>query len=372
VGGSAKRGPLKILHVDPERNWGGGEAQVIGLLKWLAAQGHENDLVAHPDGRLIAKCETLAHRCHAVIVRNDLDFRCIPALRRLVRVGDYDIVHFHTKRAHVLSLWLPRGAAKPRYLVTRRMDYPERSGMYTKHLYNRRVDGVVAISRNVASSLIAAGVDERKLRMIHEGVDIQQFVSASNGASAASMSRSGSSVIGAIGILDQRKGHRYLLQALARLKAKGLTVRCRIAGDGSLRRQLEQDAASLGLSERVEFLGFVQDTARFLAGIDFFVMPSLFEGLGVAALEAMAAGKPVIASRVGGLAESVVDDVTGLLVSPGDATQLADAIEKLHRNPPWAGALGRNGRERAQRYYSLEEMATKNEAFYYDLLDCSS
>src|SRR5262249_44687432 len=137
VGGSGRRRQLKILHVDPERNWGGGEAQVVGLLKWLAENGHQNDLVAHPDGPLIAKCESLARRCHAVVVRNDLDFRCIPGLRRLVRDGDYDIVHFHTKRAHVLSLWLPRGSDMPRYLVTRRMDYPERANVYTKHLYNR-------------------------------------------------------------------------------------------------------------------------------------------------------------------------------------------------------------------------------------------
>jgi glycosyltransferase involved in cell wall biosynthesis len=368
VGGSANRRRLKILHVDPERNWGGGEAQVVGLLKWLAEKGHQNDLVAHPDGPLIAKCESLARRCHGFVVRNDLDFRCIPGLRRLVRDGGYDIVHFHTKRAHVLSLWLPRGSDMPRYLVTRRMDYPESPGVYTTHLYNRRVDGVIAISQSIASSLIAAGVDRKNLRMIHEGVDVQHFAPGSNGERSA---QSGGTVIGAMGILDERKGHLYLLQALGRLKAKGLQLRCRIAGQGLLRQKLEKDAVGLGVGEQVEFVGFVEDTAGFLAGIDVFIMPSLFEGLGVAALEAMATAKPVIASRVGGLAESVVDNVTGLLVPPGDAAQLADAIEKLHSDPERARALGRKGRERAQQYYSVEEMATKNEVFYYDLLESS-
>lgn len=366
--GSDHSRPLKILHVDPERNWGGGEAQVVGTIRCLTAKGHQNDLVAHPNGPLIAKCEGLARRCYGVVVRNDLDLRCVPGLRRLIRAGEYDIVHFHTKRAHVLSLWLPRREPKPKYLVTRRMDYPERRTAYTNYLYNRRVDGVVAISQSIVESLIAAGVDGKKLRLISEGVDTRQFSDVS-AVPRLSQESSGVTVVGAVGILDERKGHRFLLQAAAKLKAKGLRLRYQIAGAGSLRQQLERDTASLGLKDDVEFLGFVHDTATFLGGIDLFIMPSLFEGLGVAALEAMAAARPVIASRVGGLAESVIDDVTGLLVAPGDDAQLADAIEKLHRDPVRALELGRQGRERVERHFSLEQMVTKNEAYYYDLLD---
>ncbi len=371
MSGSDHSRPLKILHVDPERNWGGGEAQVVAMLRCLAAKGHHNDLVAHPNGRLIAQCEGLARRCHGVVVRNDLDLRCVPGLRRLIRAGDYDIVHFHTKRAHALSLWLPRSEPKPKYLVTRRMDYPERRTAYTSYLYNRRVDGVVAISQCIAGLLIAAGVDGKKLRLIPEGVDIHQFSDASI-APRLSQCTAGVTVIGSVGILEERKGHVFLLKAAARLKARGVRLRYRIAGAGSLRQQLERNAASLGLKDDVEFLGFVHDTAAFLAGIDLFVMPSLFEGLGVAALEAMAAGKPVIASRVGGLVESVIDDETGLLIAPGDDAQLADAIEKLYREPARAVALGRQGRERVQRHFSVEQMALRNEDYYYELLGAAN
>jgi glycosyltransferase involved in cell wall biosynthesis len=371
LSGSGHSRPLKILHVDPERNWGGGEAQVFGLLSWLSAKGHLNDLVAHPNGPLIAKCAGLARRCRTVVVRNDLDLRCVPGLRRLIRAGAYDIVHLHTKRAHALSLWLPRGEPVPKFLVTRRMDYPERRTAYTDYLYNRRVDGVVAISQSIAKLLIAAGVDEQKIRVIPDGIDPGPFADVP-GVPRPSQCTESITVIGSVGILEERKGHICLLKAAARLKAKGLRLRYRIAGAGSLRQQLERQAASLGLNDDVEFLGFVHDTPAFLAAIDLFVMPSLFEGLGVAALEAMAAGKPVIASRVGGLAESVVDDVTGLLVRPGDDAQLAAAIEKLHRDPARAAALGRDGRERVQRQFSLERMALGNEAYYYELLGAAN
>jgi glycosyltransferase involved in cell wall biosynthesis len=365
LSGSGHNRSLKILHIDPERNWGGGEAQVFGLLSYLAARGHHNELVAHPNGPLIDKCGKLDIQHHPIVIRNDLDLRCVPTLRRLIGSGDYDIVHFHTKRAHALALWLPR--PKPKYLVTRRMDYPERSNWYTNCLYNRRVDGVVAISQSIAGQLIAAGVEGKKVRVIPSGIETNRFADVPS-APRSSPSMDGVTVIGSVGILEERKGHHCLLKAAARLKAKGLRLSYRIAGAGSLRQQLERQAASFGLTDDVEFLGFVHDTPAFLAAIDLFVMPSFFEGLGVAALEAMAAGKPVIASRVGGLAESVLDEVTGLLVAPGDDAQLAEAIERLHREPAQAVALGCHGRERAQRHFSLEQMALSNEAFYYELL----
>ena len=369
MGGSGYNRSLKILHIDPERNWGGGEAQVFGLLSYLIVRGHLNELVAHPNGPLFANCEKLDIQLHPIVIRNDVDLRCVPTLRRLIRIGDYDIVHFHTKRAHALSLWLPR--PKPKYLVTRRMDYPERRNWYTSCLYNRRVDGVVAISQNIAGQLIAAGVEAKRVRVIPSGIETNQFSDVPS-TPRLSQCTAGVTVIGSVGILEERKGHHCLLKAAARLKAKGLRLSYRIAGAGSLRQQLERQVASRGLTDNVEFLGFVHDTPAFLAGIDLFVMPSLFEGLGVAALEAMAAGKPVIASRVGGLAESVVDGVTGLLVAPGDDAQLADAIEKLHLEPARAVALGRHGRERAQRHFSLEQMALSNEAFYYELLGAAN
>ena len=177
-GGSDGRKLLKILHVDPERNWGGGEAQVFGLLSYLAAQGHRNDLLTHPEGRLFAEAGKLTVARLPLVVRNDLDLRAIPRLRRQIGAAGYDVVHLHTKRAHALSLWLPRGDRSPQYVVTRRMDYAERKNWYTRCLYNRRVDGVVAISQTIVELLVDAGVERRKIRLIHSGIDPSRFVAA--------------------------------------------------------------------------------------------------------------------------------------------------------------------------------------------------
>jgi glycosyltransferase involved in cell wall biosynthesis len=368
LGGSGDHRPLKILHIDPERNWGGGEAQVFGLLTHLADRGHHNDLLAHPRGVLFARCQALNVRTRPVIMRNDLDVRCVLPLRRLIRRMAYDIVHFHTKRAHALALWLPRGKRRPRYVVTRRMDYPVPRSWYTSYLYNQRVDGVVAISETIADVLRTAGVDSKKIRRIASGIDPEKF--AAIGARAGDPE--GITVVGCLASLERRKGHQYLLEAAALLKSQGLKIHCQVAGDGPLRAELEAEASRLGIADEVRFLGFITDTAQFLAGVDMLAMPSLYEGLGVAALEAMAAGKPVVAAKVGGLSESIVDGITGFLVPPQDSDALAAAIARLIRSASLGASMGRQGRERVRQIFSLQAMARENESYYRELLGAAS
>jgi glycosyltransferase involved in cell wall biosynthesis len=368
LGGSGDTRRLKILHIDPEKNWGGGETQVLGLLTHLAARGHYNDLLAHPGGVLFARCQSLNIRTRPIVMRNDLDVRCIAGLRRLISEMNYDIVHLHTKRAHTLALWFPRRHGRPKYVVTRRMDYPEARNWYTHILYNRRVDGVVAISQTVANVLIGAGVDKERIQIISSGIDPLVF----ENIDAQTADSDNTTVVGCLAGLEERKGHQFLLEAGALLKADGLKIHYRIAGDGPRRAQLEKDVARLRLSDDVIFLGFITNTTEFLAGIDVLVMPSLYEGLGVAALEAMAAGKPIVATRVGGLAESVLDGLTGLLVPPRDAPALAGAIAKLARSRSLARSLGNRGRERVRQHFSLENMALQNESYYYQLLGSAS
>ena len=363
VSGRSRR--LKILHIDPERNWGGGEAQVLGLLSYLVERGHRNDLLTHPGGRLFQKSQRLKVETMPLVIRNDLHLYPVPKLRRFIRRRDYDIVHLHTKRAHALSLWLSHSASRPKYVVTRRMDYPESKGWYTRCLYNRKVDGVIAVSRKIAELLVDAGVEPERIRVIHDGTDPKPF----EGAARARELHDERIVVGVAAVLEERKGHRFLLEAARRLKARDCRVNYRIAGEGSRRAALEQTAVRLGMQEEVEFLGFVSDMPGFLSSVDVVVLPSLFEGLGVSVLEAMAAGKAVIASRVGGLPELVVEGTTGFLVKPGDVEGLANAIAKLAVDRIRIREMGQKGRERLNQNFTLERMARENEEYYYNLLD---
>ncbi len=364
MGVTRDRAPLKILHIDPEKNWGGGECQVIGLLTYLARRGHRNHLMCHPQGALAEAARREGIETSSLSLRNEIDFRPVFSLRRLIRREGYDIVHFHTKRAHALSLWLGRISPGVCYVVTRRMDYPVRRSRYVDFLYNRRVDGVVAISGKIAELLVEGGVRREKVRLIHSGIDPAPFQARQAEAPGRAPLR-----VGTVAVLEERKGHLFLLEAAALLKRQGHRLKYRCAGEGSQRQRLEQMALSLGLAEDVEFAGFVGDIPGFLSSIEIFVLPSLYEGLGVSVLEAMAAGLPVVAAKVGGLPEIVEDGVTGLLVPPGDPQAVARAVATLVCRPAMAREMGARGRERVLRHFTMEQMAARNEDYYYELLE---
>ena len=355
--------PLKILHVDPERAWGGGENQVMGLLSYLVSRGHENHLLCDPEGYLLREARKKGISVFPLRVRNEIDLRPVPSLRRRLRAQRYDIIHFHTKRAHALSLWLGRRDPRTKSVVTRRMDYPVSRNWHTRYLYNRRVDGVVAISKKIAELLVEGGVQRENIRVIHSGIDPAPF---RNGRGLRS--RSVPPVIGTVAVLEERKGHRFLLEAAALLRQRGRQLQVHFAGEGSRKNELKALAVKLGLGNEVVFCGFTADIPSFLATIDVFVLPSLYEGLGVAAIEAMAAGKPVIATQVGGLPELVEDGVTGFLVPPGDPEALASSISRLLSREGLMEQIGRNAWERVQRHFTMEQMAKKNEDYYYELL----
>jgi glycosyltransferase involved in cell wall biosynthesis len=303
-------------------------------------------------------------------VRNDLDFLAGLRLRRLVRAEGHQFVHFHTARAHALSPWL-RGLRVKR-VVTRRMDYRVRPGWLSRLLYEGSVDAVVAISQGVQSALLAGGVPPSRMHIIPSGIDTARFAFTTDQReqhrSAQRIARE-ECVVLAVGALAERKGHATLLQAAAVLRQRGLRLRYLVCGDGPLRATLESQTRALGLAEHVQFLGFCPDVATYLALADVFVHVPLWEGLGVAVIEALSAGLPVVASRVGGIPELIEHERSGLLIPPREPQVLAEAIERVVHNFPWAKTLGTHGQSVVRTRYDVTVMAQANEALYYKLLE---
>jgi glycosyltransferase involved in cell wall biosynthesis len=356
---------LKILHVDPETSFGGGERQVAGLIRHLAERGHESILAAPATSRLAAIVPAAHARLRPLAIRSDVDLAAALRLRRLVAVESPHIVHLHTSRAHAMSPWLRRNTC--RAIATRRMDYPLRSGPWTSLLYNRAVAAVVAISEEVRRRLLAAGVRAERVRVIHSAVEPPAELPGGAGRAAARR-RFGiddALAIGVVAALERRKGHDVLLRALARLaEPGGLRVRCLVCGDGSERPALERLARELGIAGSVEFLGEQRQVADVLAALDVFVLPSRHEGLGVAILEAMAMALPVVASAVGGIPEAVAAGRTGLLVPAEDPDALAAAILTLGRDRAHAHRLGSAGRDRVLAEFSMSAMTSRYERLY--------
>lgn len=356
---------LRVAGIDPERGFAGGETQVLGLTLELIAMGHRAELLCDPAGELWRRARAAGVVCHPLRIRNALDFAAATALRKLLRAGGYDLVHFHTSRAHAMAPWVRRCARAA--VVTRRMDYaPNR--LFARWLYGSAVDGVAAISESVAQALVDAGVPRRRITLIPSGVDCNYFRPPSPDerarARAALTLREGEVAIGAVGALEARKGHRYLIEAMALLGRDGRGGRVFIAGDGALRDELAAQVRRLGLGDEVRMLGRIDDARGVLWALDVFVMPSLSEGLGVAMLEAMACGLSAVASRAGGIVDAVEDGRTGILVVPGDASALANALKEQIADTPRREAMGAAARERAVRLFSMLAMARRTVELY--------
>jgi glycosyltransferase involved in cell wall biosynthesis len=228
------------------------------------------------------------------------------------------------------------------------------------------VDRYIAVSEEVARRMAAGfGIAREKLRVIHNGIDPDPFGGLPDPRLRASLAGDPHRpLVLTLARLDRQKGLETLLEA-ARLVPEAAFA---VAGDGPERGALEARAGDLGLADRVRFLGHRRDVPRLLDSCDVFVLPSLFEGLPLAVLEAMAAGKPVVASRIGGTDEAVLDGVTGLLVSPSDPAALADAIRTILSDPERARRLGAGGRSRLHAAFSARQMVRAVEATYDELL----
>ena len=359
---------LSIVGVDPELGFGGGETQVLGLTLALAAGGHRAELICDPAGRLWERAIAAGIKCHPIRIRNAIDLAAGVKLRAILKRERYDVVHFHTSRAHSMAP-LARGFGST-LVVTRRMDYrPNR--VFAPYLYNRAVDGVVAISGGVADSLAASGVERERITVVHSGVDCDRFRAPTSqeraDARGALKIADTEFVISAVGALEQRKGHRYLIAAIGAIAASG-KFRCFIVGQGLIGRVLQDEIAVIRSLDRIKLLGRVDDVRELLWASDAFAMPSLKEGLGVAALEAMASALPVIASDVGGLREVVEDGRTGIIVPPANPEKIASAIRRLAESPELRSQMSAAARSRVVENYSMEQMAARTLALYRECL----
>ena len=363
------RRPLSVAHVTGETGFSGGELQVFLLLEGLRKRGHHSVLLCPPDSRSRHEASRRGIEVRAIRTGNAWSLRSVWAIRRELRASAPDLVHLHTGRANWLGglaawyLGLPA-------LTTRRMDRTVKRNARTRFIYSRVVRRAVAISDAVRARLIAGGVPRSMIRVITSAVDAEALFPPLGRAATRDQAglASSASLLLVVAALFRRKGIDVLLDALARLADDGLRPALWIAGEGPARPALEKQSRELGLDHQVRFLGERSDVADLLAACDVFVLPSRQEGLGVAALEAMAAGRPIVATRVGGLAEAVVDGGTGLLVPPDDPAALADALARLLRDPALRARLAAAGPVRIAEGFRTDDLVDAYEDLYFEVL----
>jgi glycosyltransferase involved in cell wall biosynthesis len=357
--------------------FGGAEHALLTLLGSIDREAWDPTLLYHDDatGRQLAERAAEIRVPVQPVARLPLGLagvRQAPSLARELRGAAPAVFHAHLSwpLAAKYALAAAALARVPAIVATVHL-IPEftldRSNRLQLQLLSRFVGRYVAVSSDIATRLSEElGWPAAKIDVVHNGVDIDDFAlpPGPDVRSELAGSREGP-VFLTVARLDQQKGHDVLLRAATRV-ADGRFV---LAGEGPERPLLEALAAELRLGDRVLFLGRRSDVPDLLAAADAFVLPSRFEGSPLAVLEAMAAGKPVVCSAIGGTDELVVHGETGLLVPVGDADALSAALRELAADSSLRARLGAAGRERAKQHFSLADSTSRVERIYEELLE---
>lgn len=368
-----------------------GKKRVLWLIKGLSVGGAERLLTAslpylnrsmfdyqvayfltHKDD-LVPEFERAGIPVFCLNINKPYDLGAVLRLARLLRQQKIEILHIHSPHAGILGrvaahLSGVKAVVNTEHSQLERQNRLAQLGNLLTYPLN---DAVIAISESVLHSILDRQIFKRGIYVtIHNGVDLNAIATA--GICRTPLKESlgiaaHHQVVGNVANLYPGKGHQYLLEA-ARLVLNQLPdVTFVIVGKEKKKEDLEQLqelAQRLGIQDRVIFTGFRQDVFQVMSTFDIFVLPSLWEGFGIVLLEAMALGKPVIGTNVGGIPEVIDNGLNGFLVEPRNSQQLAERILELLRNAALRNRMGQNGIQKVQLRFSIERVVKEIEKVY--------
>ena len=357
---------MNVLFFNDCTGVGGGETWVVQAAQKLQVRGHKI-YIGCPTGAWLQKqAEKYRMGCFTYLLEECFVPQLIWAVREFVQEKEIDVIFCtllgHRNEAKILTAALREAG---RGIIILKMGLPVWHGVTPEHLGYGMEDCVKKIT--VLSHIIRTSILERmpkicadSIYVCYDGVDLSTYDSNKYNKIDRAQVRDelsidiNNTVLATVARLDPAKGHSYLLEAAVRIIQEHPNVIFIIAGEGSERSTLEKMAFSLGISEYIIFLGFVDDVARLLSAADLIVHPSLEEGLGIALMEAMSMSKPVVTTNVGGIPELVIHGETGLMVPPMDNERLTESTLQLLKDKDRMKAMGAAGRKRVEAHFNRD------------------
>jgi glycosyltransferase involved in cell wall biosynthesis len=385
--------PVRVLRVIARLNMGGPALHVAYLTAGLAERGYETTLVAGSLARGEDSMAFVADELGIEVERIEELHREISPLRdavailrlaRLIRRVRPHILHTHTAKAGAVGRLaaLLAGNARPPIVVhtfhghvLRGYFDPLRTAGFRllERWLATKTTALVAVSPQVRDDLVALGVAPReRFVVVRVGIELEQRVAAERDGRGESRRVLGIGpdrfAVGWIGRMTGVKRTEDVLRAFRRLRDRGVDACLCMIGDGPDRAAVERRAHELGLMRDTLFLGYQEEVAPFYAAFDAMILPSINEGTPVSAIEALAAGRPVVATRVGGVPDVVREGEDGFLVEPGDVDALAERLARLAADPELRERLGAAGRARVVPRYSVDRLVDDIDLLYRSLL----
>jgi len=349
---------LKILHIYSSRSKGGAEKVMLDLALSLERKGLKN-IVASPTGSYIeSKAKEMGLGTRTLRINGSFDPFGIIGLWQIVVRENVDVLHAHQGKVFWPCIFV-------KFLTGRKVVFHRHAQLahrpYSRGHYSL-ADATIAISEAVKNGLVEREkVSSSRIHTVYNGIDFNRFSEINFGQNVKKeFGLEGKRVIGTVAAMNRPKGkgQRYLLEAAAILKSKYPNARYLVVGSGEILEDLRSTAASLGVSGEVVFAGYRENVEDFIAAMDVFCLLSWdTEGFGQVVVEAEAMGKPVIATKVGGIPETFEDNKTGLLIEPENSKQLAEKIDYFLSNEAKMTEFGRNASIFAKSKFSIDRMA---------------
>jgi glycosyltransferase involved in cell wall biosynthesis len=372
-----KKHPLKILQVGSGfPGWGGTEIHLVQLAEQLTKRGHTVTVAARPEKFVEQEAKKRCLPTVPLTVQRQWDFQDAGRFRELLKQEQFDVVHVHWSTDYIVAPWMAKQSRVPVVVMSRHSPYPLKSAL-GRYLYNHVLfDRIIALSESVRQTLLGQGLNPHKVVTIHHGTDTESFRAVTKNPEEVRREWGISSetvLVGLTGRIAEEKGWRVLIEAFTHSPLADLPqVHAVLIGEGPEGEVARNSVREQGLQERIHFAGFRSDINNAINAVDIPVLTSTWaEPCAAVVQQAMALGKPVIGTDIGGTPEMIARNETGLLVPPGDAEALAKAIVELANDNPKRQQMGSAGKVRADAHFTLQRMTDLNEALYYEVLSHS-
>ncbi len=362
---------LTILHTEASKGWGGQEIRVIQEATRFAELGYRVLIACHEGSGISEKARAAGLPVHIVPMRITCDPTAIVKFLKLLKTEKVDIIHTHSSKDSWIAGIAGRISGTP-IVRSRHLTTPVKKKWLTAFVYRSLCDVIITSGMCIKNALVADNkIDPGKIVSIPAGVDTDKFNTSIKGEKirAEFAIENAYPVVGVVAILRHWKGHRFLLKAVPEVVSKYPDAKFIIAGNGPQWNNLQKQIRDLGIENNVIMAGFRKDAPEIMAALDIFILPSVAsEATSQVIPQALAIGKPVIASNAGGLPEIVEDGVTGLLVEPKDHNGIAKAIIRMAGNREETEKMALKGREKILKDYTFQGMIENTAGIYEQLL----
>ncbi|MBD1401015.1 glycosyltransferase [Pelovirga terrestris] len=352
----------KICFFNSHQEWGGGEKWHFDMASRLAAKNYSVVVAANHNSRLADKVRGAQLPLYEISIKNFSFLNIIKIINLALWMNreSFDCIIMNLPSDLKAAGLAARLAGIRRIVYRRGSAIPVRNTFFNRFLFRKVLTAVIANSNETKRTLLAHSpnmLENVRVQVIYNGIDLAQYDSSVDGSN---LSREQSTIVlGHAGRLSSQKNQKFLIDAVSQLKKQDTNCHLKIAGSGPLEDELRAYADAKGVAEQIEFLGFQDNIRAFMAGIDIFLLSSHWEGFGYVLVEAMAAGRPVVAFNSSSNPEIVIDGLTGYLVDNKSLEHFVAKIIDLADDPAKRYLFGKAGRKRVEQVFT-EARCTEN------------